>query len=97
MADSLDVKIARLSGIRQGLVLGAGLVIIVWMGWLIVVDRGPASWIPIAMPIFAVSFLLDAFISHRQRKRRDSIVLLVCFGLLLAMTVYGSIYAPVQS
>lgn len=96
MADAFDKSTARLSGLRQGLVLGAILVILIWIAWLYLVGRAPTSWIPIALPILTVSFLLDALISHRLHKRRNAIILLGCGVLLAALMIYGIVYAPLQ-
>lgn len=45
MADAFDDRTARLSGLRQGLVLGAILVILIWTAWFYLVGRAPTSWI----------------------------------------------------
>ena len=94
MADAFNDRTARFSGLRQGLVLGAILVILIWTAWIYFVGRAPTSWLPIALPILTASFLLDALISHRLHKRRKAIILLGCGLLLAAVTIYGSVYAP---
>lgn len=90
MADSREVKFARLAGIRQGLVLAGVLVILVWVTWQLWRGVGPASWPQIAAPIFAVAFLLDAFIQQQMRKRRAAVIFLLCALLFASMTIYVS-------